>query len=398
MTRPAKSSFVLDGSAIKIRLEAERQQTGTLVHTDWLRFTVSLRDAPALADIDAVWAPRVILDNTWDATDRQVVLLRSLGMLPDADYAAAAQAAELAREVCEVLGSDFSHATEAAKGHDFYKYRLPILRNAVEVGWVGFLSSGGSPRQSAQARTLHVNLYGMATTFAQYGWAALMADLIDLRKGDITRADLALDFFHGLPGGLDGVMAEYRSGACDSGGRRLKSNCVGDWANGRSRSFYLGSKEAGKQTNIYEKGDQLFGEESNSPWTRIELRYGNKLRVLPSDILRRPADFFAGASDWHAQKLALLAPGAGAEVIKCAGRLPLAVVDAEVTKNLRWALNVAGPTISAAFAHMGDAFLSLCSATKLPGRLSKFSNVEVSAAFARCINDSTAWGASPSPA
>ena len=61
---------------------------------------------------------------------------------------------------------------------------------------------------------------------------------------------------------------------------------VGDWANGHARSFYIGSKEAGKQTNIYEKGDQLFGVETGSKWLRIELRYGNKLRVLSPEMLR----------------------------------------------------------------------------------------------------------------
>lgn len=64
---------------------------------------------------------------------------------------------------------------------------------------------------------------------------------------------------------------------------------IGDWsANPQDgRSFYFGSKEAGKQTNAYEKGHQLFGFEAGSKWLRIELRYGNKLRVLPVDMVRR---------------------------------------------------------------------------------------------------------------
>ena len=54
---------------------------------------------------------------------------------------------------------------------------------------------------------------------------------------------------------------------------------------------------------MYEKGHQLFGPESGSNWLRVELRYGNKLRVLSSDILRNPSNYFAGASPWHASML-----------------------------------------------------------------------------------------------
>ncbi|MVT36640.1 hypothetical protein GO497_01320 [Acidovorax citrulli] len=75
---------------------------------------------------------------------------------------------------------------------------------------------------------------------------------------------------------------------------------VGDWCGGKARSFYVGTKEVGKQTNVYEKGHQLFGDADTSAWIRAELRWGNKARFLPIEMLRCPADFFHGASDWHA--------------------------------------------------------------------------------------------------
>jgi len=125
----------------------------------------------------------------------------------------------------------------------------------------------------------------------QPGWRQKIASLITAVEGKITRVDLALDFFDGLTGGMDRIRSDYMHGAMDHWGKRPKCNLVGDWCNGVARSFYIGSKEAGKQTNVYEKGHQLFGNSSGNPWIRAELRYGNKLRVLPVDVLTRPDDF-----------------------------------------------------------------------------------------------------------
>lgn len=378
MTRPAKSALVLDGSEIKVRLEAERAASNTPVHVDWVRFTTLLRNNPT-PSVDLLFPP--VAASIWDDNYRQQQIARILAELPDHDFGAAAQARDLATEVAESLGSDYAVAADMRKGHDFYRYRWAIERNGVECGWVGFLSSSDSPRQQAQGKTLHVNLFGAACTFAANGWNHRLADLIDQREGDLTRCDLALDFFDGLPGGLDSIVEDYKSGACDSGGKRLKSNCVGDWLNGRERSLYFGSKEAGKQTNCYEKGHQLFGAESGSQWLRIELRYGNKLRVLGSDMLRRPADFFAGASDWHALMLAKADAIVTPQPVATTPRLALETVQAEVSRVVRWAFNTAAPTIAAAFHFMGDEFLDLVSGTKLPGRLQKFSKAEIARAF-----------------
>lgn len=385
MTRPAKSALVLDGGEVKFRLMAERVATQSVVHVDWVRFTCLLRNAP-LVDADLLF-PNF---NIWEDAERRVH--KALAELPDPEFSAGAQAMELAQEVAKSLGEAYAVASEVRKGHDFYRYRWAIERNGVECGWVGFLSSSDSPRQQAQAKTLHVNLFGAACTFAEHGWNDRIAAIVEARDADLTRCDLALDFFDGIEGGLDGIVDDYRAGRCDSGGKRLKSNCVGDWLNGVGRSLYFGSKEAGKQTNCYEKGHQLFGVESGSPWLRIELRYGNKLRVLSADMLRRPSDFFAGASDWHALMLAKADALPCPEPVKTTGRLALETVSAEVRRNVRWLFNVGAPSVAIAFQHMGDEFLELVTTTKLPGRLRKFSPAELKRAFQRF---STVEGASP---
>lgn len=378
MTRPSQNSLVLDGEDVKIRLLAERIETQSVVHVDWLRFTCYLRNAET-PSVDLIFPSFAM--NVWDDDFRKAQINRVLASIPDGDFLPAAQALELAGKVATALGDDFQVSAEIRKGHDFYKSRWSIERNGHECGWVGFLTSGKNPKQAAQARTLHVNLYGTACTFARHGWTDRLASLIEEVKGDITRCDLALDFFDGFEGGLDQVAQDYRSGLCNVGGRKLKCNMVGDWINGRERSFYMGSKEAGKQTNVYEKGHQLFGADSDSKWVRVELRYGNKLRVLPVDMLRRPSDFFAGASDWHALMLTRADAIPSPERIKAMSRLALETVQAEVNRSVRWAMDVAGPTISAAFRYFGDGFLALCEHKKPPARLARFSGAELAQAF-----------------
>lgn len=386
-----RNPLVLDGETIKQRLQAERMHTRSVVHVDWLRFTVARRCMPT-PHVDNLFPLPNQNANIWDEKTRAQRLHQLIAQTEDCDNTAAKQAYELAEQVCQSLGSDFTVLNESLKGHDFYKFRWSIQREGAEVGWVGYQASSNNKRQAAQNNTIHCNLYGAACTFAAPGWTVQLANLIDAHQGDITRADLALDFFDGLPGGFDRVLQDYKAGACDHYGKRLKCNMVGDWVNGQERSFYLGSKESGKQTNVYEKGHQLYGPESGSAWHRIELRYGNKLRVLPSDILRRPADFFAGASDWHTSMLMLADTIPQPEPIKCNGRLQAETVEAEVTRNLRWAMNVAAPTIAAAFHHLGDDFLKLVTDKQLPGRLQRFKPSELAAAFSRATERFTTAG------
>lgn len=369
------SVLVLDGETVKLRLQAERRESGQSVHVDWVRFTALLRN---------VETPSV--DLLWPAPDCAAVyhfgskslggqeFRRLLSELPDCDFGASAQALDLARDVCESLGAGFSVDPELKKGMDFYKFRWSIVLNGQEVAWVGFLSSSDSPRQSRQSQTIHANVMGTACTFASKGWNNRLADLIDSNEAVVTRADLALDFFDGYQGGIEAVRQDYRDGLCNVGGRKLKFNLVGDWENNHDRSIYIGSREAGKVTNIYEKGDQLFGEKAGSEWVRFELRYGNKLRVLSSDLLRRPDDFFAGASDWHQSVMHRANAIASAQKLPCKSRLEIETVQAECSRNLRWLVNTAASSLAVAVQCLDTHTLfEMIGHAKLPGRLKKFS-------------------------
>ncbi len=389
-----RNALVLAGNEIKLRLMAERTATRTPVHVDWVRFTVQRRNlqAPAVDYLFPQPPTGARSTSIWDCANRHEKLARLIAQTPDCDSDAAAQAMDLARECAEALGPDYAVHPEPRKGHDFYRFRFSIERTGVEVGWVGFQASSDSPRQKAQAATVHANLYGAACTFASRGWNDRLATVIEERDGDLTRCDLALDFFDGLPGGMERIAADYRAGLCDVGGKRLKCNRLGDWDNSdaqrtNGRSFYIGSKEAGKQTNAYEKGHQLFGIEAGNPWLRIELRYGNKLRELSPEMLRRPADFFAGASDWHLSMLALSDTVQCIEKVKCRGRLALETVKAEVTRNVRWLRQTAAPTLAVAIQYLGEEKLwELLEGCSLPGRLQRFTPDELSRAFDDATN------------
>jgi len=137
---------------------------------------------------------------------------------------------------------------------------------------------------------------------------------------------------------------------------------------------------------------------------RVELRYGNKLRVLSSEMLRRPADFFAGASDWHSATLAVAQSGVCPESVPCSVRLPLETVKAEVVRNLRWVMETAAPSIAAAWDYLGQdfegesQFLSVVTNKALPGRLKKFSPLELKAAFSSGFSRYFAGAALPAAA
>lgn len=88
MTRvAAKNALVLDGNTVKLRLLAERQSSRAMVHIDWLRFTVQLRNAPPfLTD------KRAESTSIWDEGYRLNKLLSIINDLPDAERSPAGQA------------------------------------------------------------------------------------------------------------------------------------------------------------------------------------------------------------------------------------------------------------------------------------------------------------------
>jgi phage replication initiation protein len=408
--------LVLDGNRVKVRCEQRQVESQSKAVVDYVRGTFDrARFSEAKIDAqknwDEIWdkdiyvspnfdkLPDVQLsDSFWDDAQRKRRFAKDLREIeksqPGTEAAQSVfQAHLLAVQVCEILGPDFQVADHPEKGHDFFRYRIPILLNGSEVACVYCWSVNSSDKGNRQRATLNVNIPGTACTFARPGWEKKMAEFAVGLGGKLTTCHLAVDFFNGLPGGIDSVYSDYLAGVWDHLGKRP---IVGDisWLKGHSRSLYLGSKECGKQTNWYEKGDQLFSEPEavrlGIKWLRCELRWGNKFRVLDWDMLVRPADFFAGASQGHADALALaqqLEPVPAAEDV-VPESVPVSRADApmsvmgEVVRNVKYLRDTALASMTLAFKYLdADIFTDLIKAAKLPGRLKKFSEQQIKAAF-----------------
>lgn len=146
---------------------------------------------------------------------------------------------------------------------------------------------------SSTGNTMMVDLTGKGCGLVT-DWQAVHATLQDL-DARLTRADTALDLLEGFT--LDQFDDLYRSGEFNCGGRiptrrYFEGGHSGD-LHALGRTLYLGKKANGKELCIYEKGKQL-GDPS-SEWLRIEIRFGNKDRVIPHDIVINPTTYFAGA-------------------------------------------------------------------------------------------------------
>lgn len=398
------SPVVLEGNELKLRLQAAQAQVKGYVHIDWLRFTVYRRYAPVPSE-ELLFPKPLQQSLTYKTSDYQRLMCpedhaekvhatrmaQLLSEFTESDYMAGAQAYELGLEVVAVLGDEFTIDKEFRKGKDFYKYRFDILRHGKSVGWVGFLASSEGQKGQGLSETLHVNLEGMACTFAQSGWRYEMADLIDKRRALITRVDQALDFFDGIEGGIERFPQEYMNGLFDHCHQRPSSKRDGSWdfdpvkSPNKGRSFYVGSRATGKLTDIYEKGIKEFGFESANPWVRVELRWGNQKRVIPSNILRDSARYFAGASDWHASILREHGLATIGENIPCEARLPVQSIEAEVERNARWFLRTAGASARFALQFLDTKSFNviLDDVSRIPNRLRKFTDSEIGSAYSK---------------
>lgn len=156
-----------------------------------------------------------------------------------------------------------------------------------------FLKVGTVALGGANARdTMMVDLTGKGCSLVS-DWPAVHATMQDL-DARITRADTALDLMEGFT--LEQFDDLYLAGEFNCGGR-IPSRRYFEGGDSRDlhshgRSLYLGKKANGKELCIYEKGKQL--GDPDSEWLRIEIRFGNRDRVIPHEIVLDPTRFFAG--------------------------------------------------------------------------------------------------------
>ncbi len=155
----------------------------------------------------------------------------------------------------------------------------------------GLIAWGGK----SQRDRVYVSIQGKGCSLIQ-DWAAL-ADWLQAHRATLKRVDVAHDDFKGEAVSIARAIEQYRSGGFNAGGRQPRHGVHGDWLAGESsikgRTLGIGSRTSGKYCRIYEKGKQL-GDPA-SPWTRVEVEWRGKDRLIPFDILTAPGKYLAGA-------------------------------------------------------------------------------------------------------
>lgn len=405
---------IMDGSKVKWTLEQVEQSNPDRVRVDWLRFTIPVdKLVQHVERFEQVGACGRSVDDLWSwvahhkASVHEAIhysgllpeQLRNQAVLTDAcEFYVTPRAlaclgnASLSRVVRHADGSPMfqflsGHYAEDS-GMDFYAARSPVIFEGAVVGYV--LAGGKSVNQH---NTVHFNLFGSACLHFGPDQLRAIADWVDQLGGWITRADLALDVWQGLD--VVDVQRAWFDGAFDVRGKRPSQREHGAWSSGHSRTFEVGSRGTGKLLRAYEKGDELFGHEVADPWVRLEVEFRNNHRVLETDILRRPADFFAGAYPYLADYLASLDLGVSAARIPTHAQMGDKTALAAVERVVRWLNNTAGPVLSAVWNQGGDIVAQVIEATqhRPARRLRGFSRESIVRAF-----DQVAASIAPAPA
>jgi len=121
----------------------------------------------------------------------------------------------------------------------------------------------------------------------------LVKDWGDTEQVKITRLDCTHDDIDACTVNIEVALDWYRKGLFNSCGRPPKANLRDDLGNGTGSTFNIGNRKNGKFLRIYEKGKQL-GDPS-SPWTRVEVEWHGKGRLIYWDTVINLDHYLAGA-------------------------------------------------------------------------------------------------------
>jgi phage replication initiation protein len=197
------------------------------------------------------------------------------------------------RRLCPLLEVDIG---EVRKGYNNYQYSVNLLSKGSGKS-LGFVAWGGVYQRGTWALTLK----GDYCEYGRSGWEVNLYEWIQRefvsrgRRAKITRADLAHDDYAGKNYSVEKAYQDYLDGLFKSteGGRTPRMERR-NWDNPHEgRTFYVGTREGGKLLRVYEKGNQLGGQDSN--WVRIEVELHSTHRQIPLEILLSCGDYLAGA-------------------------------------------------------------------------------------------------------
>jgi phage replication initiation protein len=156
-----------------------------------------------------------------------------------------------------------------------------------EVGRQALVAWGGE----GQRGSVHVQLPGAVCALCR-NWDVVL-EWFECMRARLTRVDLAGDDFTGAQCSVEWAIQQHEAGGFMSGGRKPSARVMRDLDGVAGDTAYVGRRENGKLLRVYEKGKQL-GDPA-SAWVRCELEMRSKDRVLPFEMLLRPAEYLAGA-------------------------------------------------------------------------------------------------------
>ncbi len=162
-----------------------------------------------------------------------------------------------------------------------YAHHVRLVAGEQKCGFIGFMGEH-------QRGTFCIQLTGAGCAHIE-AWAQLAAKL-QSAFARITRVDVALDDFAGVFD-LGDVRTLHDNGLFTTNGRPPALGFAG-FEDGSGQTIYVGKNAGNQQLCAYEKGKQLGDPES--PWLRLEARFGAKYRAIPLELLTNPAAFFAG--------------------------------------------------------------------------------------------------------
>lgn len=178
---------------------------------------------------------------------------------------------------------------EDRPGRDYYDFTTTINNaNGYEVASV---SAGGE----SQRGTIAFTLKGEGCNNGTKGWQQRVHDAFAPMLPKITRVDLTRDFYEGEVT-VEDAVSSYADNAFSYQGRKPKPHQVGNWLEGNSRTFQVGTRESGKVCRIYEKDHQY--KIMDGQWVRVEVEFRSVNRVIPWDALVNCAEYFAGAYEF----------------------------------------------------------------------------------------------------
>jgi len=182
------------------------------------------------------------------------------------------------------LLADFGIPDDWYQGFGRFSYEHGLFHSHIKglaICWGGERSAG----------TLYVNLPGGACHWVQ-DWH-FVAEVLQSLAVKLTRVDAAVDDFEGTTYSVQQADADDDAGKFITNGRKPDSHMHDDKGSGKGKTLTVGNRANGKQLRVYEKGREQGHPES--PWIRTEVEYRAKDRVLPYEMLYKPAEYVAGA-------------------------------------------------------------------------------------------------------